>query len=47
MHFEKHKSLEKALHNLKAIFDAIPNGKQMKVILIDWVVHNSTFFLIK
>jgi U3 small nucleolar RNA-associated protein 22 len=36
MNFEKHKSLEKALHNLKAIFDAIPNGKQMKVK--NWLV---------
>lgn len=31
MNYEKHKTLEKALHNLKAIFDAIPKGKQMKV----------------
>lgn len=31
MNFDKHKALEKALHNLKAIFDTIPNGKSMKV----------------
>lgn len=29
--YEKHKALEKALHHLKAIFDGIPDGKQLKV----------------
>jgi U3 small nucleolar RNA-associated protein 22 len=32
MNFDKHRALENALHNLKAIFDAIPNGKPMKVL---------------
>lgn len=31
VNYEKHKALEKALHNLKAIFDSIPDGKQLKV----------------
>ncbi|KAI7906247.1 Nrap protein [Cokeromyces recurvatus] len=31
INYEKHKTLEKALHNLKAIFDSIPNGKSMKL----------------
>ncbi|KAI9482662.1 MAG: Nrap protein [Benjaminiella poitrasii] len=32
VNYEKHKALEKALHNLKAIFDAIPDGKPMKLV---------------
>lgn len=38
MSYEKHKTLEKALHTLKATFDSIPNGKPMKVI------YNSVYF---
>ncbi|KAG1467061.1 hypothetical protein G6F55_000072 [Rhizopus delemar] len=32
MSYEKHKTLEKALHTLKATFDSIPNGKPMKLV---------------
>lgn len=32
--YEKHKTLEKALHHLKSIFDGIPNGKQLKVMSV-------------
>ncbi|CEP14637.1 hypothetical protein [Parasitella parasitica] len=31
VNYEKHKALEKALHHLKAIFDSIPDGKQLKL----------------
>ncbi|KAG1083124.1 hypothetical protein G6F42_022325 [Rhizopus arrhizus] len=31
VNYDKHKALQKALHHLKAIFDSIPDGKQLKV----------------
>ncbi|RCI04195.1 hypothetical protein CU098_009525 [Rhizopus stolonifer] len=31
MNYTKHKALEKSLHHLKAVFDAIPEGKPMKL----------------
>ncbi|KAG1171806.1 hypothetical protein G6F70_006734 [Rhizopus microsporus] len=32
INYDKHKALEKALHNLKATFDSIPEGKPMKLV---------------
>ncbi|KAL7323595.1 U3 snoRNP protein [Mucor circinelloides] len=31
VNYDKHKALQKALHHLKAIFDSIPDGKQLKL----------------